>query len=258
MIFVALALAAGPPVTPLPNAHAHNDYSHNRPLLDALAAGFCSFEADVFLAKGKLLVAHTPLGLRPNRDLETLYLRPLRARARLRGGRVYKDGPKTVYLLVDIKAKGPEAYAALHNLFGRYRDILSETRDGKHTARAVTVVISGARPRDAIRRQRVRYAGIDGRPGDLGSDAPAHLMPFISARWGSEFAWRGGGDFPKKEKRKLREIVTRAHRKGRKVRFWATPETPAVWRELRAADVDLINTDKLTELRDFLLSEKDR
>ena len=37
------ALAAPAPVelgTPLPQAHAHNDYEHERPLLDALEQGF--------------------------------------------------------------------------------------------------------------------------------------------------------------------------------------------------------------------------
>jgi hypothetical protein len=37
------------------------------------------------------------------------------------------------------------------------------------------------------------------------------------------------------------------------VRFWATPEKPEVWRELLKAEVDLINTDKLAELREFLM-----
>ena len=43
---------------PLINAHAHNDYEHPRPLLDALDHGFCSVEADIYLVEGQLLVAH--------------------------------------------------------------------------------------------------------------------------------------------------------------------------------------------------------
>ena len=55
------ALAAPAPVelgTPLPQAHAHNDYEHERPLLDALEQGFTSIEADVWLVDGELRVAH--------------------------------------------------------------------------------------------------------------------------------------------------------------------------------------------------------
>ena len=42
----------GQDVSPLRRAHAHNDYYHKRPLLDALDQGFCSVEADVFFAQG--------------------------------------------------------------------------------------------------------------------------------------------------------------------------------------------------------------
>ena len=52
---VAALVAQGVPRA-LPAAHAHNDYLHKRPLLDALAQGFCSVEADIFLVDGALLV----------------------------------------------------------------------------------------------------------------------------------------------------------------------------------------------------------
>jgi len=49
------------------SAHAHNDYQHKRPLLDALDRGFCSVETDVHLVDGQLLVAHTRSGVKPER-----------------------------------------------------------------------------------------------------------------------------------------------------------------------------------------------
>jgi hypothetical protein len=42
------------------------------------------------------------------------------------------------------------------------------------------------------------------------------------------------------------------------VRFWGAPDKPEMWRELLKADVDLINTDKLSELRSFLMKEEKR
>jgi Glycerophosphoryl diester phosphodiesterase family len=243
------------PVKPLPQAHAHNDYEHKRPLLDALEHGFCSVEADVFLVGDELQIGHTRRDLRPGRDLEKLYLAPLRERVRANGGRVYRDGP-TVYLLIDVKTEARPTYAALDKALARYRDILSETRDGKFEKRAVTVVVSGNRDRETITGQKVRYAGLDGRPGDLDSDVPAHLMPWVSANWTLVFRWRGDGPMSEAERKKLREYVARAHRHGRLVRFWATPESPAVWRELLDAGVDLINTDKLAELQRFLLARR--
>jgi hypothetical protein len=253
---VALALlvlpAADPQVVPLPHAHAHNDYEHARPLFDALDRGFGSVEADVFLVNGKLLVGHTAASLRPERTLEALYLDPLRERARANGGKVYPGGP-TIFLLVDVKTAAGPTYAALHDVFARYAELLTTIDGGKVGPKAVTVVISGNIARDAIAAQPRRFAAIDGRPPDLDSDLPAHLLPWVSENWTKLFRWTGDGPMPAEERATLRDFVAKAHRHGRLVRFWATPEKVAVWEELRAAGVDLINTDKLAELQQFLL-----
>jgi hypothetical protein len=248
---------AAPPsagsVIPLANAHSHNDYEHTRPLVDALDCGFCSVEADVYLYDGQLLVAHDKRDLKSDRTLERLYLQPLAARVKANGGSVYKNGPR-FWLLIDLKSEAEPTYKALHELLAKYEDMLSTTRAGKYDQRAVTVVISGNRPIDYIQAQRERYAGVDGRLADLKSDAPAHLMPMISDNWLLWFPWTGKGQMPGEQQKRLRTVVEQAHAKGRVVRFWATPEAPNVWRELRGAGVDLLNTDKLSTLRDFLLS----
>jgi hypothetical protein len=242
-------------IVPLIHAHAHNDYEHTRPLFDALDHGFCSVEADVYLRNGRLLVGHTPEDLRPERTLEKLYLDPLRERTRANGGRVYRDGT-TVFLLIDVKTEAQSTYAAVDKVLARYADIFSVVDNGKFQQKAVTAVISGNRAPEILAGQRVRYAGLDGRLIDLGSKAPAHQMPWISDRWTAHFRWQGEGPMPAEEHAKLRALVQKAHQSGRLVRFWATPELPAFWRELRAAGVDLINTDKLTDLQKFLLEER--
>ena len=249
-LLAAIFPVAGEPV-PLAHAHAHNDYHHGRPLLDALEHGFCSVEADVFLVAGKLLVGHDRGELKPERTLQALYLDPLRERSRANNGRVYRGGP-VFTLLIDIKSGGEATYRALAAVLAEYPGLLSGTRAGKFTGRAVAVIISGNRARDIIAADNPRFAGIDGRLSDLKSTAPPHLLPLISDRWSSHFKWRGEGDFPEAERIKLHGIVKRAHAKGRRVRFWATPDRVALWRELREAGVDLINTDDLPGLRAFL------
>ena len=239
-------------VLPLRRAHAHNDYYHRRPLLDALDHGFTSVEADIYLVDGKLLVAHSRLELDAERTLRELYLDPLRERVRVNGGRVQRGGPEFT-LLIDIKDDGAKTFTALHELLTGYAGMLGEVRDGKLKRRAVSVIISGNRPRELIRRMKVRYAGIDGRLSDLDSKEPAHLLPMISDHWGRNFSWRGKGPMPAEERAKLRSVVEKAHARGRIVRFWATRELPAVWRELHAAGVDRINTDDLAGLQKFLL-----
>src|SRR5256885_12298392 len=84
---------------PLTRAHAHNDYEHTRPLLDALDHGFCSIEADIWLVDGNLLVAHDRGKVKPDRTLQALYLDPLRERVRRNGGRVFSARPPATLLI---------------------------------------------------------------------------------------------------------------------------------------------------------------
>jgi hypothetical protein len=253
----ALALAAAPIVAedaappPLARAHAHNDYEHARPLLDALDHGFSSVEADIYLVDGKLLVGHNPADLRPEKTLEALYLDPLSRRVSENGGKVYRNGTYFL-LLIDIKSDAEKTYAALRKVLASYTKMLTVVRDGHETKNAVTIVLSGERPRATLAAEKERAAGLDGRLEDLYSKESPHLIPLISDNWTNLFKWRGEGPIPAEEKQKLEQIVKEAHKEGRGVRFWSTPDKPAVWSALFDAGVDLINTDDLKGLEKFL------
>jgi hypothetical protein len=252
---VPIASAESTPVAPLAQAHAHNDYLHKRPLLDALDHGFTSVEADVFLVDGKLLVAHSVREQKPERTLQALYLDPLRERIKAGDGSVFPGGTpsqKPFHLLIDLKSAGVPTYQALAKVLEKYADILSVVRDGKLEPKAVSVTISGDRPRELMAAERVRYAGYDGRVSDLESDVAVDFMPLVSDSWGSQFKWRGQGPLSDVERAKLVDFVAKAHARGRKIRFWAAPDRSDAWRELRAAGVDMINTDDLEGLERFL------
>jgi hypothetical protein len=245
---------------PLPNAHAHNDYLHERPLYDALSHGFTSVEADIFLVDGELLVAHSPEELVPGRTLQKLYLDPLARIVKANKGKVFRGSKQQLQLLVDIKYDGVNAYTELDRVLRKYRKMLTTYAHGEVEQDAVTVVISGDRPRDLMASQQVRYAFYDGRGPDLGTGAPASFMPLLSENWTGVFTWQGVGEMPAGERQFLHQAVAIAHASGQRVRFWATPDVPgpareAVWRELLAAGVDHINTDDLAGLEKFLRSQ---
>ncbi len=200
---------------------AHNDYVHPRPLLEAWENGFQYVEADIFLVGGELLVAHDRKDVKPERTLAKLYLEPL---AKL-------DPKDRFWLMVDIKADGTAVYAALEKELAKYRSILVKWTNAGPDSGKVAVVLSGDRPMAQVAAQKERWVAIDGRPEDLEKNPPVGLVPWISA------SYLGF-------KQPLDDYVKKAHGQGRKVRFWAIPDTPAFWKMQLEAGVDLINTDR--------------
>lgn len=253
--FICVGHLSAEDVVPCPLAHAHNDYLHGRPLLDALDNGFCSVEADVFLVDGKLLVAHTRFGLNPERTLRSLYLDPLRERVKKNGGSVYGDG-QVLTLLIDIKSDAEATYRALDALLAEYPEVFTHLENAQVNDRAVTAIVSGNRAIDGITADSSRYVGLDGRLSDLESDQPAHLLPLISDHWGNHFRWRGVGEMNAEDRQKLKNVIEKAHQKNRRVRFWAAPDNAQGWAALKEAGVDLINTDDLPGLSQFLRAAK--
>jgi hypothetical protein len=242
-------------VVPLLHSHAHNDYEHRRPLSDALDCGFCSIEADIYLVDGKLLVAHERFAVQSTRTLESLYLEPLRQRVRENGGRVYRGGP-TVTLMIDFKEPPEQLYPALRAELAKYADILTTWHDGTVDERAVTIVLTGERPAPAaIANEPMRCVALDGHLEDVSSDVPPTLMPRVGIKWEKVLRWNGRGTMPESERSVLNQLVARCHAKGRALRLWGGPDNVQTWRELRAVGVDLINTDDLPGLRDFLIGE---
>ena len=250
---VALVSMRAHAQSPLDHAHAHNDYEHARPLLDALDRGYGSVEADIYLVDGALLVAHARDSVRADRTLESLYLAPLRAWIGAHDGRVYAGRPPLT-LLIDVKSDAESTWTALEPLLRRYDDMITSWHGDSMTTRPIVAVISGERPLVTLPAARDRWAGLDGRLADLVAvhGTPTAAMPLVSDDWKEITSWRGRGAPPRSARRRVRSAVARAHAQGRRLRFWNTPDLPVVWRLLSQSGVDVIGADDLDALRLFL------
>lgn len=249
----------------LRRAHAHNDYEHEQPLLDALEQGFTSVEADVYTlplsglgALAGLYVAHDPQDIQPSRTLAALYLDPLQARAEANGGCIQPDCAP-FYLLIDAKTEAESTWSAIEAELAKYGALFSRYQNGAVVPGAVTAILSGNRPKASMLAATSRYCFYDGRFADLGGSDPASFMPLISDNWTTEFGWDGTGEMPPEQRAKLRQSIASAHARGQRIRLWETPDSAGeardrVWTELVAADQDHINTDDLAGLRAFLLA----
>ncbi len=233
------------------NAFAHNDYWHKRPLFDALDRGFTHVEADVYLRRHQLRVGHLPVFLKSSRTLESLYLEPIAARLRERNH--CREAIDSIVLTIDFKSRSVRTYHMLNTLITRYKPLLSSYENGHVVFRELTLVITGHRPMQQLSSGNERFVFAD---GDLRLMKPGHtdssLFLMASCRYSNLLSWKGRGVIQAFELARLKLLVENAHRIGIKVRLWASPEKQEVWALLRNCGVDLINTNKLDKLRQYL------
>ena len=238
--------------TPLPNAHAHNDYEHLHPLKDALSYGFMSVEADIHLINGELYVIHDrPSDLQGVPTLKEAYLIPLWERTQQGQIPVFEGVERPFLLMVDIKTEAQASYHVLKAQLLEFEAMLSQRTADTLQPGQVLIFLSGNRPMEMVKDESHALVGLDGRPTDLGQ-YKASVMPVISDSYRNHFTWNGEGKIPPQELEWLTQFVDQAHTEGKLVRFWAIPDQENVWDTFKSAGVDLINTDRLGELAAFL------
>ena len=254
LLLLASLSSYGQPGIPLP-AHSHNDYEQPRPLFNALQMRFASVEADIYLADGELRVGHSTDDLMPGRTLGNLYLEPLRLIVMRGAGQVYPETTTPLLLLIDIKSDAEATYQALERALAPYERFLTRFTPTETDPGAITVIVSGNSPRELMANQGERFMGLDGNLSDL-TNGPINrnLTPLISSNWNDVFSWRGGDPMPEAEREQLQTLAQLARENDVQLRFWSAPDIPPAWEVLLEADIDLINTDRIDALSQFLLS----
>ncbi|MCE7925074.1 MAG: hypothetical protein DYG98_18630 [Haliscomenobacteraceae bacterium CHB4] len=228
----------------LPNAHAHNDYLHEKPLAEALSQGFTSVEADVHLVNGELYLGHWLPQMFPAKTLREVYLEPLHALLACQKGKIYPGFKGVFYLMIDVKTDSLATWTVLRRQLLQYPVFQCNPH--------FQVFISGNRATCHIQNDPEQVAAVDGCLPDLNQAIDASVMPVISDNFRQHFKWRGKGSMPAHEKQKLKALAGKAHHQGKKLRFWGIPDQPNAWSALLDAGVDLISTDDLTGAGSFL------
>lgn len=243
----------------LENGHAHNDYWHTRPLIQAVDAGFMSIEVDVHLLKGDILVNHEAIFTRKGRNLEKLYLQPLFELAKANQFKsVYEGGPQEFIIYLDVKQGCPSIHDTLITQLKRYEKMLTIWKDGVKKTGAISVIIGDCGRRKELVSAKKRWFYLDAHLDAIDDSLDADFIPRVSSNLRSVTKWRGIGEMPKADEAKIRAIVKQAHARDRKVRFWAGSNRPKVWDKLLDLGVDWINVDRLKKYKRYMKKRQER
>jgi hypothetical protein len=160
-----------------------------------------------------------------------------------------------------VRATGRE-YDTLDRLLRPHAPILTSFVGGRVVPGAITVVLTGPCWSKAdLLGAYERYAFLEGRFADLEPGGlPVGVAPMITGPLAARLGWDGREEwpeFPAEARHIIRSLVRAAHADGRKIRFVDVPEGPrrvrnAFWRELRAAEVDVIGSRHRAALARFL------
>jgi alkaline phosphatase len=212
--------------------------------MKAWRAGFGSIEADIFLQNGALLVSHEAKDLDSAKTLQQLYLDPLNKLVSDNGGYPYADHEKSLILLIDIKTAAVPTLQQLVTVLQRY-----PTLTGAHN---LQFVISGNRPFENAFATYPPYILFDGLLSKSYAQQPLRRIAMMSANLADYTKWNGKSALSRSDRKKLQQVIHRAHSQRKPVRFWNSPDAEKAWRQLTKLGVDFINTDHIAELQNFL------
>ena len=223
---------------------AHNDYVQPVPFYTAhkLKVGF--IEADVFLEGNQLMVAHHEQEIRAGKTLQYLYLEPLKKEINENKGSVYQNSSQPLTLMIDLKTEGVSTLNTLVSLLKTFPELIG--------CRTLRIMISGSVPDPQMWNNYPSFIFFDGRPHIDYSADQLERVSMISTSFRDHSTWDGIGKLPDADQAKLILMVEAAHKKGKPMRFWATPDFEEAWVELMKLKLDVIVTDNVTGLSHFL------
>ena len=227
------------------NAHSHNDYMNPVPFWAAYNAGFGSIEADIFLRNDQLIVAHTEEGVKENKTLEDLYLKPLLSCIHKNDQHVYANHSKKLQMLIDIKTEAVPTLAKLVSVLKRYPELINN--------RDLTWVVSGSRPDQNAFSGYPDFILFDGELNKKYSDAALKKIALFSDDLHNYTMWKGSkSSIPANEMQKMKDVIKYAHDLQKPIRFWDAPDSLNAWYQFMDLQVDYINTDRINDLASFL------
>ena len=218
--------------------HSHNDYNRTVPFWEAYSQHCASFEADVFLQDGEILVAHNRKDVTAERSLRKMYIEPIVKTFRENGGRMWKGSDDRLQLVVDLKTG--ESLPGVIALAEEYPDVFT-------TENGVKIVITGDEPAPEDFGKWPAWLWFDGdfKDGKL-NYTPEQLkrIAMISTDF-RKFArnWNGKGRMINSELEAVTKAIETAHEAGKPIRFWDAPEGTTAYFTFHKLGVDFFNTD---------------
>ena len=226
--------------------HSHNDYLQNVPFWNAFSSGATILEADVWLKKGALYVAHTENEIIENNTLQNLYIDPLQ--------QVVKNklmGTSPLILMIDIKSDAEKTLKKVISVLAKYPQLT--------THKNIQFIISGNRPKQNTYSNYPDFISFDHQELSNTLDSKDwEKVAMVSTSFKKYSEWNGKGRLTHTDYDKVTAAIKKAKELKKPFRFWATPDSKTAWKTFVNLGVDVINTDMPNKCVTYVKTLKNR
>ena len=247
LLFFSFTVTAQAQYTTL-NAHSHNDYEQQTPLMLAYNAQFGSIEADIWAVNGDLFVAHNKTDIKAEKSMDSLYIQPIVRLFRKNGGKAWNNHPSTFQLMIDLKTPVDPTLTLLVEKLKKYPDVF----DSYQNNNAIRVVITGNRPDPSGFSKYPMFIWFDGNVTLKYDEQQLKRVALYSENLAGFTTWKGKEAILEKEEIQLKQVIDSVHGLNKKIRFWNAPDDAFAWKTLMNLKVDYLNTDYIEELSTWL------
>ena len=226
-----------------------NDHKRNKPMLDAINLGFNGISAEIKLKKDGVLYCG-------KKTLKEVYLEPLKMRSENGLKNIHPTHTDEFIIFFKIVSDSNSTYEALLKEIEPYQNILTSFEGTKRNKKPVRIIIGGNIPYSKIYNSSKRYlfAEESALKLDLSKDETFTFLAGLSLK--NNYTWKGQKNMPNMEYMSLIAHVKNAHKAGRLVRLYDTPELPNAFDILYGSGIDLIEINDITSFATYWQKRK--
>jgi len=242
----------------MPNMVLTQEFVNEKDIYSTFTQGVVNYEAQIMYIYGEVYVTSQMPDSATHKlpTLRSSYLMPIYSQYKKNGGKVHENYEGEMYLFLNVKFDIKKTYQKIWEQLSPYNELLTyrigpQWHDGK-----LRIIFTGNAPMKTLQQERVSFAGVQGTVSDLEKNYDSKMMPIIGVDFNNDFSWNGIGKMPFDEFMKFKDIISKSHAQGKKVRVFNCPDEENVWDVLVKSGVDLINSTNAIRFNTFVSQQK--
>jgi len=194
------------------------NFSNSTELWESIGIGVINYQADVVYIYGKLFVSEM-MPDSANHTLSTLsdaYLYPLYSQYRKNKGEIIPGYVDDIFLILNFNSHPIQIFKQLSIEMRPYLEMFEIKTSEAETKGKIRILIKDAQQFEKINSIKPGIIGLVGNLSDIDKNVDSEKMPLIEVEFNEITDWKGTGNIPFEEFKKIKEIVAKVHLKKKK------------------------------------------